>query len=232
MKRNRSSRTHAFGILIILFAWLSLPQAALCFYNPTTGRWLSRDPVSEAGWRLQGHHVQSGTQTEENIPYIFVQNNAVNYLDAIGLYKCCCNGHRIDGTPVEILKICEGKAPGGPYDHSWIEADGYSAGFIPREDQSGVWQVPGQVRIPESPSYVNGEKHCFSVKVSPCLLNIQSAKLRLFNAIWASYQNPPMYNWLSYNCYDWVHDMQGKMWGGTWGWNAHGECGNDPHKFE
>ena len=32
-----------------LIAWLLVPQTAHCFYNPSTGRWLSRDPVEELG---------------------------------------------------------------------------------------------------------------------------------------------------------------------------------------
>ena len=36
---------------VVLIAWLLAPQSAHCFYNPSTGRWLSRDPVADAGRR-------------------------------------------------------------------------------------------------------------------------------------------------------------------------------------
>ena len=34
---------------LALIAWLLAPQTAHCFYNASTGRWLSRDPISENG---------------------------------------------------------------------------------------------------------------------------------------------------------------------------------------
>jgi len=35
--------------VLALVVWLVLPQRAHCFYNPSTGRWLSRDPLEETG---------------------------------------------------------------------------------------------------------------------------------------------------------------------------------------
>lgn len=46
-------------------------QSALAFYNPTTGRWLSRDRIQEAG----GANL-----------YTFVLNHAIGRTDAVGLY--------------------------------------------------------------------------------------------------------------------------------------------------
>jgi hypothetical protein len=45
MKTNTITKAPAPGALLI--AWLLLPQTAQCFYNPSTGRWLSRDPMAE-----------------------------------------------------------------------------------------------------------------------------------------------------------------------------------------
>ena len=45
-------------------------QAGQCFYNPTRGTWLSRDPMQEVGGR--------------NL-YTFVCNNSVNKMDRLGL---------------------------------------------------------------------------------------------------------------------------------------------------
>jgi hypothetical protein len=50
---------------------VSLAQCVQAFYNPSTGRWLSRDPIGERGG--------------ENL-YEFVANNPVSRVDALGLY--------------------------------------------------------------------------------------------------------------------------------------------------
>ena len=68
-----------------LAAWLLLPQTALSFYNPTTGRWLSRDPEDE----LQSSGDRPRTVQSyfnETSQYVFVNNDALNYSDALGLY--------------------------------------------------------------------------------------------------------------------------------------------------
>ena len=55
------------------------------YYNPTTGRWLSRDPIVEGG----GLNL-----------YGFVRNNPVNYYDHLGLKaKKCKEITTKDGTP-------------------------------------------------------------------------------------------------------------------------------------
>ena len=41
--------TKAAAPALVLIAWLLLPQTGQCFYNPSTGRWLSRDPIEESG---------------------------------------------------------------------------------------------------------------------------------------------------------------------------------------
>ena len=56
--------------VLALIVWLFLPQSAHCFYNATTGRWLSRDPVHEKGGK--------------NL-YGFVGNSSINKLDRLGL---------------------------------------------------------------------------------------------------------------------------------------------------
>jgi hypothetical protein len=39
----------SLGLAPVFFLSLLLPQSGKCFYNPSTGRWLSRDPIVEAG---------------------------------------------------------------------------------------------------------------------------------------------------------------------------------------
>jgi hypothetical protein len=67
MKTRTTTKTAASAALFA--AWLLLPQTAQCFYNPSTGRWLSRDPVEETG----GLNV-----------YVFVGNQPINKTDRDG----------------------------------------------------------------------------------------------------------------------------------------------------
>jgi hypothetical protein len=71
MKPRTLTRTAA--PVFLLLAWLLLPQTAHCFYNPSTGRWLSRDPTGE----LDGASV-----------YEFCRNVPTTYIDENGL-QCC-----------------------------------------------------------------------------------------------------------------------------------------------
>ena len=55
-----------------LLLWLAFAPLAQAFYNPSTGRWLSRDPIEEAGGlNLCG----------------MVDNNPNNFVDVLGLFK-------------------------------------------------------------------------------------------------------------------------------------------------
>jgi hypothetical protein len=65
---KQSSKTAA--LILALTALLLLPQVGQCFYNPNTGRWLSRDPIEENG--------------EANLCG-FIQNDPVSEIDPFGL---------------------------------------------------------------------------------------------------------------------------------------------------
>jgi len=89
---------------------LFVSQTAFAFYNPSTGRWLSRDPVNEPGFNLlagvnSGKFKQdtdeeqefdsddsgdvvtpdTGTDQVSDLLYVFVQNNPENLIDELGL---------------------------------------------------------------------------------------------------------------------------------------------------
>ncbi len=192
------------------------------------GRFLSRDPAGEIGSRLQRRDGREVSLAEEDNLYRFAGNNGINQFDKLGLRTCCCNGQRIDATLVVIGKMCEGQIPNGDWDHAWLEVDGSSAGFAPRGDTPGIWNVPGEVRIPEIPFYINGPKRCEDIRVDPCSVNVQAAKARIWNAIWHSHFNPPLYNVAFYNCYKWAHDMAYAAAPPP----GHRECGNNPHEWE
>jgi hypothetical protein len=64
---------HLVSLTLSLSAWLLHPQSAQCFYNPNTGRWLSRDPI--------GEHLDKSL-------YAFALNDSANKIDILG-QRCC-----------------------------------------------------------------------------------------------------------------------------------------------
>jgi len=71
--RNEQSeimKTKQMLMLTLLLLGVSLGREAQAFYNPSTGRWLSRDPIGERG----GLNL-----------YGMVQNNPIDRVDALGL---------------------------------------------------------------------------------------------------------------------------------------------------
>jgi hypothetical protein len=64
----------------LVFVWSS---SAFAFYNPSTGRWLSRDPIEERG----GLNL-----------YGFVGNSPVSAIDTLGL-SCPCKCKKVTGGP-------------------------------------------------------------------------------------------------------------------------------------
>lgn len=63
-------KTNRIRVLLILLAGLALSQTASAFYNPTTGRWPSRDPIGQEG----GVNL-----------YSFIANKPVDAVDLLGL---------------------------------------------------------------------------------------------------------------------------------------------------
>ena len=93
--------------LAALAVALWLPLTGRCFYNPSTGRWLSRDPVNEAGFNLSSVNpgkfrqdieeqelgsddsddgaADTTTDQTNDLLYVFVQNNPEDLTDDLGL---------------------------------------------------------------------------------------------------------------------------------------------------
>lgn len=44
-----TNRHHSAPVVLVLLAWLTFGSLAQAYYNPSAGRWLSRDPIDEAG---------------------------------------------------------------------------------------------------------------------------------------------------------------------------------------
>lgn len=68
-------KAETFLRLSVLLSGLILPLEAHAFYNPSTGRWLNRDPIEERG----------GLN-----PYALVANTPVQNFDLVGLCGKCC----------------------------------------------------------------------------------------------------------------------------------------------
>ena len=80
------------AILIgVLFTLISL-QTTSAYYDPGVQRWINRDPIREAGFKLvRGGRVSRGS--DPNL-YLFCRNSPVHHRDAFGLKVdlCCALG--------------------------------------------------------------------------------------------------------------------------------------------
>ena len=107
---------------VILGLVLLATQTAFAYYNPSTGRFLSRDPIGEPGFqalqRVQavpqptavasssGRWIQRDRPNNQN-RYLFVGNNAVNSVDPLGLIKFeGCEG-REDQLQQQFSNFCQ-----------------------------------------------------------------------------------------------------------------------------
>ena len=76
MKRNMIIRS-------ALFAALWSAQTALAWYDPSTARWLTRDPIREPGFELL--HQKGSPGSQDSNAYRFVRNDPLDHQDAFGL---------------------------------------------------------------------------------------------------------------------------------------------------
>lgn len=82
-------KTKRMLMLILLLVAVSLAREAQAFYNPSIGRWLSRDPAQEQG----GNNL-----------FGFVRNNPVSLIDRLGLMHVrfeVVTGNRLMGIPTQ-----------------------------------------------------------------------------------------------------------------------------------
>ncbi len=82
------------AMLTILLAWLSGTLASFAYYNPATGRWLSRDPIGGPGLRMGSSRPRIRSNEDSN-PFAFVENRPVTTTDKLGLAgnpPCGVNG--------------------------------------------------------------------------------------------------------------------------------------------
>ena len=74
----------ALSQILVSTCLLLIPISAHCFYNPSTGRWLSRDPVAEAGFEAS-KTTSSIYRVPEPNDTLFVWNCPIQMIDPNGL---------------------------------------------------------------------------------------------------------------------------------------------------
>jgi RHS repeat-associated protein len=70
--------------LLLAGLLVGIAPVAQAFYNPSTGRWLSRDPLGEPGFEVFRGRSPSLLAGGSN-RYVFVGNSPLDYIDYIGL---------------------------------------------------------------------------------------------------------------------------------------------------
>jgi hypothetical protein len=207
-------KTFTRNFLIISIAIILLmPFMAQCYYNASTGRWISRDPLGEVGFDTSAksftkafpsgssdprRHTKSAreitkqdhllaTKQQQN-PYPFVTNEPLGKIDPLGLFT--------DSG----VKICY-EAGWGLGQHRWIEYPEGSAGFYPGE--SGIW--PGGPGVIEMPDLHVGDtdKHCDPIGLLPCCNKDKLLKC-IRDRVARDADSPPWYNIPDRTCQWWA----------------------------
>jgi hypothetical protein len=110
------TQTIAQTVATVATAFLLLaPFTGQCFYNPSTGRWLNRDPIAE--------------RDTKNL-YLFVRNQPEHAVDPVGK-KCC------------LITISPGE--GSKYGHSVLSCDNSAYISHSRDGDNvhdGRWRTP------------------------------------------------------------------------------------------
>jgi hypothetical protein len=85
-------KTNQVIMLVLALLVVMLVQNAQAFYNPSTGRWLSRDPIGEENFFQSYVQKVSKAELEKwrlaslKPHYNFVHNNPANVVDTEGLF--------------------------------------------------------------------------------------------------------------------------------------------------
>ncbi len=93
------------GWLLALLLSLFTGQQVHAFYNPTTGRWLNRDPIGEPGFEMQRGKKASAIAGGPN-RHLFVKNSPIAQWDYLGLDNPGCDIPYFDSTPGGALRDC------------------------------------------------------------------------------------------------------------------------------
>jgi hypothetical protein len=177
--------------LLCCLLWLGTTASGWTFYNPTTGRWLTRDSIGEADTRNLYCFVrnQPGDLVDKFGKDIFggplgwplPPNNPIDTIvDALcPNWLCCCEGKRYNpithcccaGKVLQRVKYRTGfkicTAPAHSFDfvpHTWIEFEGRSADVVA---SGSIISSPALLSVPSS--YQNNpDKKCDEWELENC----------------------------------------------------------------
>lgn len=105
---------------VVFFAALNV-QA---YFDPTIGRWASRDPINEIGFQTLNHSRRSFDRNQEKDLYAFSANNPINNID---LYGLACGSFVVSPRQVPIYGSDADKRGVSP----GTLVDGFSVRFVP-----------------------------------------------------------------------------------------------------
>jgi hypothetical protein len=159
--------------LLALLLGLFAGQQAHAFYNPSAGKWLSRDPITEDGGKnLSG----------------FVKNCATRFIDPLGQYpttsfyicwpkcngrtynpliECCCNGKVVSTMAIDtgvVRHQWNDSAHGGGKVHVWLTWDGGSAD----SNSDSIVLTPGSQKVESPAGATPSPSTSKRLKLSPC----------------------------------------------------------------
>jgi RHS repeat-associated protein len=134
-------------------------------YNPVVGRYVEADPV--------------GIDRGENHLFVYVRNNAVNWIDPEGTEVKLCNRAK-QGWPIRL----------GPVHHSYVDVNGTIYGFHPENNKA---LDKGKVEIEQLGKDIKCGQPLKCVDDSCILQKINATSI-----------NPPNYSWSFYDCRAWA----------------------------
>lgn len=84
--------TKQFGMMMLACVLWFTAHEAQAFYNPSTGRWLSRDPLGEPAFEAARQVQAEMLLAVGPNKYLFVENDPLNNHDVNGLAAGACAG--------------------------------------------------------------------------------------------------------------------------------------------
>jgi len=162
------------------------------YYNPTLGRWMSRDPANAPSIRLKQRKWKRNPGTYP-YDYGFVTNSPLIEIDYVGLFSLspvgCCDGKRY----FKLTHCCCKKKivarlpkPTGVYSykepgvggHRWLQIGSWAVGFYP---SGSIWGSRGAVEIPDHHAVGDpaSSPKCKPVKRNPCHTDFALFRLKL-----------------------------------------------------
>lgn len=204
-------------LVFMVLLGLLIGQHALGFYNPSSGRWLNRDPVWEPGLQKLRDEQAKRTWNENGNLYAFVGNNSVQEIDIDGRWQSDFKDppwYDAPSVPTGIFLCYSAGKTARPYDHAWIQGDGWGAGFWPGGDTKPEWNSKdrGRVAYPDDPYYLSPDKshsQCGEWKLWKCC-DVGKFKRCVMDKIRADQSNPPWYHALKFNCGAWATGVLGQ----------------------